>query len=159
MFGFDGFRLLGPRSKPAKRKPRKTKAMRMKAPKELEYDSDDSSGPVLSHTEHLRSLLAERLRAQLVEKDSLNGPSAAGSYPPHSAASARLTAQVPNLAQADLEALLGSELYSRASKGPKMITVTTDADDVRNLFGNSMSKKLRWGGSLILKGDALKFTY
>ena len=71
--------------------------------------------------------------------------------------SSRVLAEIPNLSMAEVEAVLGPELYKQASKGPKQVSVKASNGDLYLILG-SLSKSLRYGACLELQ-DGLKFTY
>ncbi|KAG2502254.1 hypothetical protein HYH03_000740 [Edaphochlamys debaryana] len=93
----------------------------------------------------LRSL-GTTIRAQMVYKKSLKG------------SSSRITAEVPNLTLEQVKGMLGSELFGRASNGPKQVAVQTTDDDLQYLFGD-LSKSLRYVATLVVRDGALKLTY
>ena len=70
----------------------------------------------------------------------------------------RISVEIPNLSMAEVEAMLGKDLYANASKGKKQVTVLAKEDDLYDLFGCSLTKSLRYGSCLHIK-EGLKMTY
>lgn len=68
-----------------------------------------------------------------------------------------MTAEIPNLLLEEVAAVLGSELYTKASKGPKQVSVQATDRELYQICG-SLSKSLRYGACLGLK-DGMKLTY
>ncbi|KXZ53701.1 hypothetical protein GPECTOR_6g618 [Gonium pectorale] len=94
-------------------------------------------------TDRLRKSLARSIQAQMVYKKSLKH------------GSSRINVEIPNLSLSNVEHILGSALYAKASKGPKQVAVTTSGADLQTLFHCSLYKFVYSKESEILKATGL----
>jgi len=94
----------------------------------------------------LRKSMITSINAQMVYKPSLKH------------GSSRVTVEIPNINMAEVCAILGSDLFIKASKGAKQVTVKASNDELYDMLGCTPSKSLRYGACLTLK-EGLKFTY
>ncbi|KAI5085066.1 hypothetical protein GOP47_0001235 [Adiantum capillus-veneris] len=70
----------------------------------------------------------------------------------------KVAAEVPNLSEEQIKAILGDELFAKASCRGKLIQLKASDDDIDTLFKCSFTKGLRYGAILALC-DGLKFAF